>query len=171
MFVGPFEVLHGYPRKATCHVTTAQALFFFFFFSEPTMSGRVYFYEKIVLWKFTFVGEISVCSSLRIRYFVSLFLLEFVYMYLSFCFYFTGIMSNICDQCRRSRPSFDDHASCPQCRIAAGVCNVDVSNPCIICVNWTTRTWNKLRKSLVHARFRAARRGRQHWPFLILKRG
>ena len=82
--------------------------------------------------------------------------------YLSFCFYFTGIMS-VCDRCRRSRPSFDDHASCPQYRIAAGVCNVDVSNPCTICVSWTSRTWSKLRQSLRDARLRATRRGRQHW--------
>ena len=26
VFVGPFEVLHGYPREATCRKTTAQAL-------------------------------------------------------------------------------------------------------------------------------------------------
>ena len=84
-------------------------------------------------------------------------------MCLSFCFYFTGIMSNVCDRCRRPRPSFDDHASCPQCRIAAGICLVDVSNPCTICENWTTRTWNKLRKSLVDARLRITQRGRQHW--------
>ena len=72
-------------------------------------------------------------------------------------------MSNICDRCRRSRPSFHNHALCPQCRIAASVCNVDVSNSCTICVNWTTRTWNKLRKSLVDARLRTTQRGRQHW--------
>ena len=72
-------------------------------------------------------------------------------------------MSNVCERFWRSRPSFDDHALCPQCRIAAGVCNVDVSNPCTICVNWTTRTWNKLRKSLVDARVRTTQRGRQHW--------
>ena len=71
--------------------------------------------------------------------------------------------ANVCDRCRRSLPSFDDHASCPQCRVAAGICHVDVSNPCTICQNWTTRTWNKLRKSLVDARLRTIRRGRQHW--------
>ena len=81
-------------------------------------------------------------------------------MYLSFCFYLQ--VSNVCDRCRRSRPSFDDHASCPQCRVAAGICSVDVSNPCTICENWTTRTWNKLRKSLVDARLRTTQRGRQH---------
>ena len=31
-------------------------------------------------------------------------------------------MTNVCDRCRRSTPSFDNHAPCPQCRIAAGVC-------------------------------------------------
>ena len=68
-----------------------------------------------------------------------------------------------CDRCRRSRPSFDDHASCPQCKIAAGVCNVDMSNPCSVCVGWTSKTWGKLRRSLVDARSRAISRGRQHW--------
>ena len=72
-------------------------------------------------------------------------------------------MSNVCDRCRRPRPSFDDHASCPQCRVAAGICDVDVSNPCTIWENWTTRTWNKLRKSLVEAGLRPTQRGRQHW--------
>ena len=50
-----------------------------------------------------------------------------------------------------------------KCRIAAGVSNVDVSNPCTICVGWTSRTWSKLRRSLVDARLRAINRGRQHW--------
>ena len=47
--------------------------------------------------------------------------------------------------------------------MAAGTCHVDVSNPCTICENWTTSTWNKLRKSLVDARLRTTQRGRQHW--------
>ena len=64
---------------------------------------------------------------------------------------------------QKTQPSFDDHAFCPQCRVAAGTCHVDVSNPCTICENWTTRTWNKLRKSLVDARLRTTRRERQHW--------
>ena len=37
------------------------------------MFGCVFFCGKIVMWKFVFVGEISVCSSLRIQYFVSVF--------------------------------------------------------------------------------------------------
>ena len=72
-------------------------------------------------------------------------------------------MTNACSSCRRSTPSFDDHDLCPQCRIAAGVCNVDVSNPCLTCLKWNTRTWRKLRKSLVDARLSAAQRGKQHW--------
>ena len=56
-------------------------------------------------------------------------------------------MTNACSRCRRSTPTFDDHDLCPQCRIAAGVCNVDVSNPCLTCLRWNTRTWHKLRKS------------------------
>ena len=72
-------------------------------------------------------------------------------------------MMNVCDRCRRSTPSFDDHALCPQCIIAAGVCNVDVSNPCLTCVRWTTRTWYRLRNSLVDARLKATQSGKQQW--------
>ena len=59
--------------------------------------------------------------------------------------------------------TFDDHGLCPQCRIAAGVCNVDVANPCLTCLRQNTRTWPRLRKSLVYARVRAVQRGKQHW--------
>ena len=43
------------------------------------------------------------------------------------------------------------------------MCNIDVSNPCLTCLRWTTRTWYRLRKSLVDARLRATQRGKQHW--------
>ena len=72
-------------------------------------------------------------------------------------------MTNACSRCPRSTPSFDDHELCPQCRIAAGVCNVDVSNPCLTGLRWNTRTWRRLRKSLVDARLRAVQRGKLHW--------
>ena len=68
-------------------------------------------------------------------------------------------MSNICGRCKRPMSSHDDHGSCPQCRIAAGECNLDVHNPCSICGGWTS----KQRRSLVDARARASQRGRQHW--------
>ena len=58
--------------------------------------------------------------------------------------------------------SHDDHASCPQCQIAAGECNLDVQNPCFICGGWTSKQWSKLRRSLVDARARASQRGRQY---------
>ena len=54
-----------------------------------------------------------------------------------------------CSRCRRSTPAYDDHDLCPQCGIAGGV--------------WTTRTWHRLRKSLVDTRLRAVQRGKQHW--------
>ena len=59
--------------------------------------------------------------------------------------------------------SHDNHASCPQCRMAAGECSLDSENPCTICEEWTPRQWGKLRRSLVHARARSCQRGRQHW--------
>ena len=87
----------------------------------------------------------------------------FIVRYLSFCFFLTGIMTNACSRCRRSTPTFDGHDLCPPCRIAAGVCNVDVSNPCLTCLRWNTRTLYRLRKSLVDAKLRAVHRGKQHW--------
>ena len=59
--------------------------------------------------------------------------------------------------------SHDDHASFPQCRMAAGECHLDVQNPCTICGGWTSKQWGKLQRSLVDARVRASQRGRQHW--------
>ena len=59
--------------------------------------------------------------------------------------------------------SHDDHASCPQCRMAAGECHLDIENPCNICGGWKSQQWGKLRISLVDARARASQRGRQHW--------
>ena len=64
----PLKSFTATPREAICHVTMTS-----FFFSEPAMFGCVFFCGKIIMWKFVFVGEISVCSSLRIRYFVSVF--------------------------------------------------------------------------------------------------
>ena len=72
-------------------------------------------------------------------------------------------MLNVCGRCRHPMSSHDDHASCPHCRIAAGECHVDVDKPCSICGEWTSKQWNKLRRSLVDARARASQRGRQHW--------
>ena len=72
-------------------------------------------------------------------------------------------MSNVCGRCKRPMSSHDDHASCPQCRIAAGECNLDVHDPCSICGGRTSKQWSKLRRPLVDARARASQRGRQHW--------
>ena len=52
--------------------------------------------------------------------------------------------------------SHDDHASCSQCRMAAGECHLDIENPCNICGGWTSQQWGKLRRSLVDARATAA---------------
>ena len=72
-------------------------------------------------------------------------------------------MANVCERCKRSMSTHDNHASCPQCQMAAGECSLDLENPCTICVNWTRRQWGKLRRSLVDARARSCQRGRQHW--------
>ena len=72
-------------------------------------------------------------------------------------------MANVCGRCERPMSSHDNHASCPQCRIAAGECNVDVHNPCSICRVWTSKLWGKLRRSLADARARASQRGKEHW--------
>ena len=72
-------------------------------------------------------------------------------------------MANVCERCKRSMSSHDDHASCPQCRMAAGECHLDTENPCNICGGWTSKQLGKLRRSLVDARTRSSQRGRQHW--------
>ena len=64
---------------------------------------------------------------------------------------------------KRSMSTHDNHASCPQCRMAAGDCSLDLENPCTICQEWTRRQWGKLRWSLIDARARSCQRGRQHW--------
>ena len=72
-------------------------------------------------------------------------------------------MANVCERCKHPMSSHDDHASCPQCRVAAGLCNLDVHDPCSICKVWTPKQWGKLRRSLADARARASQRGREHW--------
>ena len=72
-------------------------------------------------------------------------------------------MANVCERCKHSMSIHDNHASCPQCRIAAGECTLDLDKPCGICANWTRRQWGKLRRSLIDARARSTQRGRQHW--------
>ena len=72
-------------------------------------------------------------------------------------------MPNDCIRCRRTRLPFDDHELCAQCRVAAGTCLLDSSNPCSVCEVWTVKTWNKLRKALGDARTRAFQRGKPHW--------
>ena len=49
-------------------------------------------------------------------------------------------MANVCGRCKRSMSSHDDHASCPQCRMAAGECSLDLENPCNFCREWTSNS-------------------------------
>ena len=72
-------------------------------------------------------------------------------------------MANVCERCKRSMSSHDNHASCPQCRMAAGECSLDSEKPCTTCEGWTRRQWGKLRRSLIDARARSRQRGRQQW--------
>ena len=72
-------------------------------------------------------------------------------------------MANVSKHCKRSMSSHDNHASCPQCRMAAGECSLDSENPCTTCKVWTRRQWGKLRRSLIDARARSCQRGRQQW--------
>ena len=72
-------------------------------------------------------------------------------------------MANLCERCKHAMSAHDNHASCPQCRVAAGDCSVDPGNPCTTCEGWTRKQWAKLRRSLIDARARAEQRGKQHW--------
>ena len=72
-------------------------------------------------------------------------------------------MANFCEHCKHAMSAHDNHASCPQCRVAAGDCSVDPKNPCTTCEGWTWKQWARLRRSLIDARARAEQRGKQHW--------
>ena len=72
-------------------------------------------------------------------------------------------MANVCERCKHAMSAHDNHASCPQCRLAAGECSVDPENPCTTCGGCTRKLWARLRRSLIDARARAVQWGRQHW--------
>ena len=72
-------------------------------------------------------------------------------------------MANFCEHCKHAMSAHDNHASCPQCQVAAGDCSVDPKNPCTTCEGWTRKQWARLRRSLIDARARAEQRGKQHW--------
>ena len=71
-------------------------------------------------------------------------------------------MANVCEHCKHAMSAHDNHASCPQCRVAAGDCSVDPKNPCTTCEGWTRKQWARLRRALIDARARAEQRGKQH---------
>ena len=72
-------------------------------------------------------------------------------------------MANLCERCKHAMSAHDNHASCPQCRVAAGDCSVDPQNPFTTCEGWTRKQWARLRRSLIDARARGEQRGKQHW--------
>ena len=72
-------------------------------------------------------------------------------------------MANFCEHCKHAMSAHDNHASCPQCWVAAGDCSVDPKNPCTTCEGWTRKQWARLRRSLIDARAQAEQRGKQHW--------
>ena len=78
-------------------------------------------------------------------------------------FFFAGNTANVCERCKRAISTHDNHASCPQCRVAAGDCSVDPENPCTTCEGWTRKQCARLRRSLIDARARAEQQGKQHW--------
>ena len=54
-----------------------------------------------------------------------------------------------------------NHTTCPQCRLAAGFCQLDASHPCKVSEAWPKRTWSKLMRSFCDAKAGAVQRGRQ----------
>ena len=77
-------------------------------------------------------------------------------------------MAKFCERCKHAMSAHDNHASCPQCRVAAGDCSVDAGNPCTTCEGWTRKQWAKLRRSLIDARARTEHQGKQHWTLRSL---
>ena len=84
-------------------------------------------------------------------------------VFLLVLFFFAGNMAKFCEHCKHAMSAHNNHASCPQCRLAAGECSVDPENPCTTCGGWTRKLWARLRRSLIDARARAVQRGKQHW--------
>ena len=62
-------------------------------------------------------------------------------------------MGKLCDRCSQVIPDWDDHSTCVKCRLAAGICTLDINNPCLICESWSLRD----------ARQKSVKRGTQHW--------
>ena len=82
------------------------------------------------------------------------------------CFCSRGkLFGQPCDHCSWMFPTWDDHSTCVKCRFSAGLCSVDLHNPCEICQSWslTACTWRRLRKSLHDARQKSTKRETEHW--------
>ena len=80
------------------------------------------------------------------------------------CFCSRGkLFGQPCDHCSLMFPTWDDHSTCLKCRFSAGLCSVDLHNPCEICQSWSLTTWRRLRKLLRDARQKSTKRGTEHW--------
>ena len=149
------------PPEVACHVTTCARPFS----SRPAILVDVSLPIGVFSEYFHgFYWGNTLGNSLKLRYLNSLYLL-FILLSL-FCLRFIFLcrkMANVCARCKRPMSLHDDHAVCPQCRVAAGLCTLDVQKPCSICEVWTPKKWGKLRRSLADARARASQRGKEHW--------
>ena len=77
------------------------------------------------------------------------------------------IMGKHCDCSCLVIPTWNDHLTFGMCRLSAGVCTLDISNPCLICQSWLMITWGMLWKSVRDARQKSVDRGTQHWPCYV----
>ena len=130
-------------------------------FSAPILHTLDFCLERSLVFFSRIIGEKQLVISEKLRYLLLLIFFELAFLLV--LFFFAGNMANVCERCKCSMSSHYNHASCPQCRMAAGDCSLDSENPCTTCKVWTRRQWGKLRRSLVDARARSCQRGRQHW--------
>ena len=47
-------------------------------------------------------------------------------------------------------------------------CQLYMASPCEVCKSWSAKTWRQLRKSLLNARAKAAKKGVKHWSTVFL---
>ena len=72
-------------------------------------------------------------------------------------------MGKLCVRCSQAILAWDDHLTCVKCRLAAGICTLDINSLFSICESWLNIIWCKLRKFLGDARQKSVKRRTQHW--------